>query len=152
MPLVNKPLAHSEVKRPESVLVVVYSVTQEVLCLLRSDYPDFWQSVTGSLLEGEQPQEAALRELYEETGLCESDGTLVDCQHSAYFTIYPQWLHRYAPGVTTNLEHVFCFVMRTPQHICISHEHTKYCWLPKEEAIRIMASPSNQSAIKNFVK
>ena len=134
------------------MLVVVLTSKQEVLCLLRADYPDFWQSVTGSLMEGETPQEAAVRELCEETGLQSTDGELVDCHHSEYFRIYPQWLHRYAPGVTVNLEHVFCFVMTACQDICISHEHIKYCWLSKEEAIRIMASPSNQSAIKNFVK
>lgn len=103
-------------------------------------------------MEGETPREAALRELHEETGLQPKDGALLDCHHSEYFRIYPQWLHRYAPGVTVNLEHVFCFIVAARQNIRISHEHIKYCWLSKEEAIRIMASPSNQSAIKNFVK
>lgn len=138
-------------KRPESVLVIVATHTQKILCLLRSDHPLFWQSITGSLQEGESPKAAALRELYEETGLQEKEGELVDCQYSVYFDIYPHWRHRYHPEVKQNLEHVFCFLVEEQQDIKLSHEHTKYCWLPKKEAITIMASPSNQTAIETFI-
>ena len=52
-------------KRPESVLVVVYTRTGKVLLLKRADDPDFWQSVTGSLLwEETEPRQAAARELH----------------------------------------------------------------------------------------
>ena len=54
-------------KRPESVLVVVYSADSQVLMLRRHEPPTFWQSVTGSLEWGEQPEQAARRELVEET-------------------------------------------------------------------------------------
>jgi len=56
-------------KRPESVLVVVYTRAGEVLMLRRTSPRGFWQSVTGSLEWGELPAHAAARELYEETGL-----------------------------------------------------------------------------------
>ena len=64
-------------KRPFSVLVVVHTRSGEVLLLRRRDPPDFWQSVTGSLREGESPAEAAARELAEETGIAHAG--LVDC-------------------------------------------------------------------------
>lgn len=49
-------------KRPESVLIVIYAHNSgRVLMLQRQDDPDFWQSVTGSLEEGEQPAAAAAR-------------------------------------------------------------------------------------------
>ena len=56
-------------KHPVCVLVVIYAKqTKRVLMLKRRDDPDFWQSVTGSLEEGETPYQAALREVQEEVG------------------------------------------------------------------------------------
>ena len=54
-------------KRPESVLIVVYTAACEVLMLRRVEPSDFWQSVTGSLEWDESPMGAACRELVEET-------------------------------------------------------------------------------------
>jgi dATP pyrophosphohydrolase len=48
-------------KRPESVLVVVHTDDGQVLQLLRREPTGFWQSVTGSLQEGETPLKAARR-------------------------------------------------------------------------------------------
>ena len=71
-------------KRPESVLVLVYTTTGYVLVLRRIKPENFWQSVTGSLEWGEQAFDAAVRELKEETGL---DATgLIDCNFSQQFT------------------------------------------------------------------
>ena len=84
-------------KRPESVLVVVYTATDEVLVLLRRQPPDFWQSVTGSLRWDEiDPLDAARRELREETGLGDAVD-VVDCGLINRFPILPPWRHRYAP-------------------------------------------------------
>jgi len=88
-------------KRPESVLVLVYTRVGEVLMLRRTRPNRFWQSVTGSLEWGETPREAAERELYEETGLRFS-GRLTDCRHSESFPIIPPWRKRYAQGVHCN--------------------------------------------------
>ncbi|MDX2248331.1 MAG: dihydroneopterin triphosphate diphosphatase, partial [Bacteroidia bacterium] len=65
--------------------------------------------------------------------------------------IYRYWQHRYAKGVTHNLEHVFCFKMTAPREIRLSEEHISYCWLEKEEAAKKATSPSNQRAILKFV-
>ena len=56
-------------KRPESVLVVLYDEHHRLLVLQRDDDPDFWQSVTGTVEHGEMPEETALREVAEETGI-----------------------------------------------------------------------------------
>ncbi|MGW8310783.1 MAG: NUDIX domain-containing protein, partial [Thiogranum sp.] len=40
-------------KRPESVLVVIYTASGEVLMLERQQPAGYWQSVTGSLEWGE---------------------------------------------------------------------------------------------------
>lgn len=139
-------------KRPESVLVVVYTSDAEVLLLQRKDHPGFWQSVTGSLEGNESNLETAWRELKEETALGEADGIMNDCHLANWFSIYPQWRHRYAPGVTKNLEHVFCFEVPKRIPITLSHEHLAYRWVSKDEAFQVASSPSNQEAIMTFVR
>ena len=56
-------------RRPESVLVVIYTVRFECLLLERVSPRGFWQSVTGTLHWRETPADAAAREVREETGL-----------------------------------------------------------------------------------
>ena len=56
-------------KRPVSVLVLLHDGAGHVLLLERADRAGFWQSVTGSLEDGETPVQAALREVAEETGI-----------------------------------------------------------------------------------
>ena len=86
-------------KRPESILVVIYTQAGEVLLMERTQPPGYWQSVTGSLRWDEQePRVAALREVREETGLV-VDELLVDCGYQNRFEILPAWRHRFAPDV-----------------------------------------------------
>ena len=57
-------------KIPQSVLVVIHTPALEVLLIERADAPGFWQSVTGSLDQEDEPfAAAAAREVAEETGL-----------------------------------------------------------------------------------
>ena len=78
-------MSTNEHKRPESVLVLIYTLSAEVLLLERRQPAGFWQSVTGSLAWKETPGEAAIREVEEETGLLVPD-QLVDCDYSnSYF-------------------------------------------------------------------
>lgn len=137
-------------KRPESVLVLIYSKTGYVLMLQRVFPEDFWQSVTGSLEWNEVPQQAAIRELKEETGL--DPVGLVDCGYAQEYEIYSIWRDRYAPGVTHNQEHVFLL----PLDECVSvklnpQEHTEYRWAPKDEAIEMATSHTNAEAIIRWV-
>lgn len=138
-------------KRPESVLVVVYTQAEDVLLMQRRDHPDFWQSITGSLEGDETITQAAWRELKEETGLSASDGALTDCQLANWFEIYPQWRHRYAPNVTQNKEHVFTFAIPKIIPITLSHEHLSFRWLSKDKASIMASSPSNQAAILKWI-
>ncbi|MFC0179055.1 dihydroneopterin triphosphate diphosphatase [Thorsellia kenyensis] len=141
-------------KKPESVLVVIFSrFDKKVLMLQRKDDSTFWQSVTGSLEEGELPLETAIREVYEETGIL-IDGqkiSLIDCKHSVVFELFENMKKRYAPGVTHNLEHWFLLPLDKVPEIKIS-EHLAFCWLDLEEAILKTKSPNNAEAINIFVR
>lgn len=138
-------------RRPESVLVVIYTTDGEVLLIKRQHPPDFWQSVTGTMEEGELAVDAAVRELAEETGI--SGVELVDCHYSREFQISSQWQHRYAPNVTTNTEYVFlCELEHRPDRIRLaSDEHSEYLWLSLPDAINKVWSSTNRDALIRFL-
>ncbi len=161
--LLQRPFFMSKpYKIPESVLVVIYTPLLEVLLIRRADVvgelAEFWQSVTGSKDTLDEPlAHAAVREVREETGIeavVDSlsglpPATLIQDWHlENVYSIYPRWLHRYAPGVSHNTEHVFglqvpfaCPVQLAPR------EHTHYQWLPYQQAAEKCFSPSNAEAI-----
>jgi len=131
--------------------VVAYTRAGEVLLLKRRDYPDFWQSVTGSLQWDETAPQAAHRELREETGLAAGEH-LVDRHCSRTFEILETWRHRFAPGVRHNLEHWFCLELpdRVPVRID-AREHTAFTWRPRSEAASQVWSWTNREAILECV-
>lgn len=138
-------------KRPESVLVLVATRGGEVLLLTRRQPPGFRQSVTGSLHAGESPRDAALRELYEETGI-ETGAALEDLQMGARFRILPEWRARFAPGVRENRE--YWFRLRLPARVAVKinpREHVGYAWVPARDACALTASWSNRAALEHFV-
>jgi dihydroneopterin triphosphate diphosphatase len=140
-------LAVMAFKLPESVLVVVHTPDLQVLLLERAAQPGFWQSVTGSREPGDLDLSAtARRELAEETGL--TVGTLTDWRLTNRYEIWPQWRARYAPDVTHNTEHVFGFlVAETTVATLDPAEHTRQIWLPWQEAMAKVFSPTNRDAI-----
>jgi dATP pyrophosphohydrolase len=147
VPVVKKSNMTKPYKRPESVLVVVYTQDGKVLLLRRKTPADFWQSVTGSLEWNETPEQAARRELFEETGL-QDNGRLQDCRVTNEFPILPAWRARYAPDVQSNTEHVFSLQLPCAQEIRLSeNEHVEYCWLPAPEAAERAFSWTNRDAI-----
>jgi dATP pyrophosphohydrolase len=134
-------------KLPESVLVVVHTPALDVLLLERARQAGFWQSVTGSREPGDADLAAtARRELQEETGF--SHGLLADWRLCNRYEIWPQWRARYAPDVTHNTEHVFAFEVAGRAAATLDPaEHTAQLWLPWEEAMTKVFSPTNRDAI-----
>jgi len=138
-------------KRPESILLIVYSCESQVLMLRRKEPNDFWQSVTGSLEWDEKPHTTVRRELQEETGLTTYD-SIVDCKQSNIFDIYDMWRNKYAPGTTQNQEHVFRLYVPTQEEITIDErEHAEYQWMDRVKAAKIATSHTNRQAIFQWV-
>ena len=125
-------------KIPQSVLVVIHTPALEVLLIERADAPGFWQSVTGSKDAEDEPFEAtAVREVWEETGLdARAPGhVLTDWALENVYEIYPQWRHRYSPGVTHNTERVFGLCIQEPVTVNLNpREHCAQRWLLLLEA------------------
>lgn len=143
-------------KIAQSVLVVIYTSSLDVLLIRRADTLDteFWQSVTGSKDdEAHSFEETAIREVREETGIDCSPGTplhagLQDWHLENVYDIYARWLHRYAPGTVLNTERVFGLRVPSGTPVTLSpREHTHYQWLPHQHAAAQCFSPSNAEAI-----
>jgi dATP pyrophosphohydrolase len=140
-------------KTPISVLVLIHTADMQVLLLERADKAGFWQSVTGSLEGDETPQQAAVREVYEETGLETSQNTLTDWQLSHVYEIYPHWRHRYAPGVTQNTEHIFGLELAEKSVVKLAaDEHVRQQWLDWRAAAIKVFSWTNVEAIRALGK
>ena len=86
-----------------------------------------------------------------ETGIDVSqlpDGALRSMNYSVEYDIYPQWRHRYPPGVEKNTEHWFQVELPTRMPITLApREHIAFRWESISVASSLCFSPSNQEAI-----
>ena len=137
-------------KQPRSVQVVIFAESaagREYLLLKRvASHGGFWQSVTGSLEEGETHAEAAVREVYEETGIRRCEDELIDLNVTNVFEIAPQWRAKYAPGVTSNEE--VCFALKVDKcEVRIDpREHEQHIWVGDETVMQMLYWESNKRA------
>lgn len=137
-------------RRPESVLVVVYTPRQVLLLKRRKPPAGVWQSVTGALERNETAAQAARRELYEETGIRDADPVATGV--SRRFEIVTEALHRYAPGVRENLEHAYALPLHGPCEIRIDpEEHEEFQWVNLEEAAGRVWSWTDWEAIESVI-
>jgi dATP pyrophosphohydrolase len=131
------------------VLIVIYTDGGEFLLLERRRPPGFWQSVTGSLEWGEFADDAARRELVEETGITE--GVLVNLQWTQVYEILPSFGKIYAPGITRNLEHAFSLRLAQRVPVTLSDsEHVQYRWASGAEAVHLVSSSTNRTIIEDL--
>jgi dATP pyrophosphohydrolase len=127
-------------------LIVIYTDGGEFLLLERRRPPGFWQSVTGSLEWGEHADQAARREVIEETGI--TQGVLVNLQWTQVYEIWPAFGKVYAPGVTRNLEHAFSLRLGERTAVTLSDsEHLQYRWVSAAEAAAMVSSSTNRAVI-----
>lgn len=109
-----------------------------VLVLQRSDdtrCPKAWETVHGRIEDGERPEEAAIRELREETGL------MVDRLYNA--TVQPFYLHGWG---SVQLAIVFAAVVGGDV-VRLSAEHQRHEWLTVEEALERFIWPRSRDAL-----
>ena len=146
---VRNRVSSSPYRRPESVLIVIYTEGGEFLLLERRRPPGFWQSVTGSLEWGEFADVAARREVIEETGI--TQGVLVNLQWTQVYDILPAFGKVYAPGVSRNLEHAFSLRLAQRVPVTLSDsEHAQFRWASGVEAAALVSSSTNRIIIQDL--
>jgi dATP pyrophosphohydrolase len=139
-------------KQPRSVQVVVFAQGargRNYLLLKRiARYGGHWQTVTGSLEQGETHLAAAQRELMEETGIGARREDFIDLRLTNTFEIAPEWRHRYAPGVTHNEEVCFALEGRECEIAVESDEHEQYAWRDYTAALEMVHWESTRRALR----
>ncbi len=114
-----------------------------VLLLQRTDQtirPGSWEVVTGSIDEGERPEQAAVREAHEETGLTADRLYCVAVQ--------PFYLPRRA---SVQLAVIFAAFVDEPGDVVLCDEHQRYEWLDVEAAVDRFTWPRSRRMIRDIV-
>ena len=115
----------------------------QVLVLQRSPEtrcPGAWEAVHGRLEPGEQPEEGALREIQEETGL--------EPERLYVITVQPYYLK---PTSTVQLAVVFAAFVPEPANVVLGSEHQRFEWLDVDDARMRFAWPRERAALDEIV-
>ncbi len=101
--------------------------------------PLSWETVHGHIEPGERPEDAALRELHEETGLAAS--RLYNVTTQAFY------VHTSA---TVELAVVFCAFVDAPAAQTLDEEHDAVAWLAPADARERFAWPREREALDHI--
>ena len=125
-------------------VVRVWSEPWQVLTLQRAATgtrcPNAWETVAGRIEPGERPEDAAVRELFEETGLAP--------ERLYNVTVQPFYLHRLD---TVQLAVVFAAFVAEPATVTLGPEHQRSEWLPVADARRRFAWPRERESLDHIV-
>jgi dATP pyrophosphohydrolase len=129
-------------KQPRSIQVVIFSERAEkrLYLLLRrvSSHGGFWQSVTGSLEDGETHVQAAVREVREETGFGVRENELIDLGVTDVFEIAEQWLSKYARCHEKRRGLLRCPCEEGREVQIDRLEHDEYMWVDYDSAVEML--------------
>lgn len=139
-------------REPVQVLVYPFRIinkqTQYLLLKRVKSRGEFWQGVTGAINKEETLQAAALRELYEETGLCCAGLMDIGCNY--LIQLDEKWKYLYADDVNNIEEHVFAAYLEGEKDPVIDpREHNDWRWCTFDEAIELLKWEENIDALKN---
>ena len=138
----------SPLRVPRQVLVYVHRAGPEFLLLERTlAHGGFWQGVSGAPEWGEADDNAARRELFEETGLAASPSRI-----GFRYDLRPagrDWVELYGPGVETVPEEVYAVAApRDWQPALDPQEHVAHRWCLLDEALSLLRWEDSRQALK----
>jgi bis(5'-nucleosidyl)-tetraphosphatase len=94
----------------------------------------------GHLEEGESPREAAIRELFEETGI--KNITWIEGYNEKITYTYMKF------GKLSTKEVTFFLARTTQKKVTISDEHQNHVWLPYEQAVEKMTFENAKNLVR----
>ena len=102
--------------------------------------PMAWETVHGRIEAGEEPEDAAVREVREETGL--------EVERLYNVTVQPFYLHK---THTVELAVVFAAFVAADAAVTLSEEHSRSEWLKTERALERFAWPRERAALRDVM-
>ena len=100
-----------------------------------------WETVHGRIEAGEEPEDAAVREVREETGLV--------VQRLYNVTVQPFYLHR---THVVELSVVFAAFVHRSASVTLGAEHSAFEWLTPDEAGERFFWPAERSAMRQALQ
>ena len=149
------PAAPDPVPRPQPFMATVNVGTIDVYLVDKRDEgwrvltlqralttrcPGAWETVHGRIEAGEEPEDAALREVLEETGL--------SVQRLYNVTVQPFYLHTLH---TVELAVVFAAFVDASAPIILGEEHAQYEWLDAPAAAERFFWPRERAALQDVL-
>jgi 8-oxo-dGTP pyrophosphatase MutT (NUDIX family) len=111
-----------------------------VLALQRSKTtrcPSAWETVHGRIEPGEEPEDAAIREVREETGL--------EVERLYSICVQPFYLHR---THTVEMAVAFAAFVASSAEVTLGEEHSRSEWLTTERALERFVWPREREALR----
>ena len=148
-PADQSPPPMSPVQTPVDVKVATVDVyvirpleKWRVLLLQRGNdtrCPASWETVHGRIETGERPEQTAVREVHEETGLA----------IARLYSITVQPFYLQAMGVVTQAV-VFAAFVDEPAEVALGPEHNEFAWLSPRDADSRFTWPRSRAALKEI--
>jgi 8-oxo-dGTP pyrophosphatase MutT (NUDIX family) len=103
--------------------------------------PTAWEPVHGHIEPGERPEDAALREVREETGL--------DVERLYVVRVQPFYLRK---THAIELAVVFAAFVGEPGSVAIGGEHQRFEWLAVDDALTRFAFPGERASLRETLE